>query len=163
MISKDVTSRRSGKFAIGVWRNQRGVTLIELMIVVVILSVIASIAYPSYTQFIIRAKRNAATTMLLQVADRQQQYFMDNKRYAANMTSLGYDNATVMISDDGNIITSGDDQRIYGISLSNTTATTYTLNATPQLRQAEKDTTCGTLTLTHSGQKSQVGSGDNCW
>ena len=70
-------------------RRQLGVTLMELMIVVAIISIIAAISYPSYEQFIVRAKRSAGTSMLMQVADRQQQYFMDNKRYAASLTNLG--------------------------------------------------------------------------
>ena len=144
-------------------RQQRGVTLMELMTVVTIISIIAAISYPSYEQFVVRAKRSAGTSMLLQVADRQQQYFMDNKRYAANLTNLGFDDATVMIGDDGNIVYTGADDRVYGISLSNTTATTYTLTATPQLRQAEKDSACGNLTLDHSGDKGATGSSDRCW
>jgi type IV pilus assembly protein PilE len=143
--------------------RQRGITLMELLIVVTIISIIAAISYPSYTQFIVRAKRNAGSSMLLQVADRQQQYFMDNKRYAANLTSLGFDENTIMIGDDGNILSSGDGDRIYGISLSEVTATSYKLTATPQLQQSAKDTKCGNLTLTHTGAKGQSGSGDNCW
>lgn len=135
----------------------------ELMTVVTIISIIAAISYPSYEQFVVRAKRSAGTSMLMQVADRQQQYFMDNKRYAASMTNLGFDDGTVMIGDDGNIVTAGDDDRVYGISLSNTTATTYTLTAAPQLRQAEKDKSCGALTLDHSGGKGASGSSDRCW
>jgi type IV pilus assembly protein PilE len=135
----------------------------ELMTVVTIISIVAAISYPSYTQFIIRAKRSAGTSMLMQIADRQQQYFMDNKRYAANLTSLGFDDDTVMIGDDGTILTASDADRVYGVSLSVATATTYTLTATPQLRQSEKDSTCGNLTLTHTGAKGQSGSGDTCW
>jgi len=145
------------------YKRQRGVTLMELMTVVTIISIIAAVSYPSYTQFIIRAKRSAGTSMLMQVADRQQQYFMDNKRYAANLTNLGFDDDTVMIADDGNIVSSSDEDRVYGISLSVVTATTYTLTATPQLRQSAKDSSCGSLSLTHTGAKSQSGTGDNCW
>ena len=41
--------------------RQMGVTLIEMMVVLVILAIIVAYAYPSYTQFIVRAKRNAGT------------------------------------------------------------------------------------------------------
>lgn len=153
----------SGIGGVAMRRRQRGVTLMELMTVVTIISIIAAVSYPSYEQFIVRAKRSTGTSMLLQVADRQQQYFMDNKRYAASMINLGFDDPTVMIGDDGNIVSASDDDRVYGISLSNTTATTYTLTATPQLRQAEKDSTCGNLTLDHSGDKGASGYSDRCW
>ena len=69
---------------------QRGVTLIELMIVIVILAVIASFAYPSYMNYVVDTKRTAAASILLQVADRQQQFFMDNKRFTNDLTNLGF-------------------------------------------------------------------------
>jgi len=143
--------------------RQAGVTLMELMIVVVIIGIIASVAYPSYTQFIVRAKRSAGSTMLLQVADRQQQFFMDNKRFAASLESLGFTADPFMMDDQGAVVADGDADRIYRISLTDTTATTYTANAVPQNIQASKDLKCGSLTLTHAGEKSQSGSGDNCW
>lgn len=135
----------------------------ELLTVVAIISIIAAVSYPSYEQFVVRAKRSAGTSMLLQIADRQQQFFMDNKRYAANLTSLGFDNNTVMITDDGNFVSATDDKRVYGISVSASTATTYTLLATPQLRQAAKDSKCGNLSLTHAGDRMASGDGENCW
>jgi len=143
--------------------KQKGVTLLELMIVVVIIAIISAFAYPSYTRFIIRAKRTAGTSMLLQIADRQQQFFMDNKRFAANLVRLGYAGNTVMIDEDGAVVADGDADRIYNISVSAVTATTYTLTATPQLVQASKDSACGSLTLTEAGVKGYSGSGGECW
>ncbi len=69
---------------------QRGLTLIELLIVMVIVAIIGAVAYPSYIEHVVKTKRTAATSMLLQVADRQQQFFMDNKAYTANLTNLGF-------------------------------------------------------------------------
>ncbi len=143
--------------------RQKGVTLLELMIVVVIIAIISTFAYPSYTQFILRAKRTAGTSMLLQIADRQQQFFMDNKRFAANLTRLGYAGNTVMIDEEGAVIADGDADRIYNISVSASTATTYTLTAAPQLIQASKDTKCGSLTLSDAGVKGYSGGGGDCW
>ena len=71
--------------------GQQGVTLLELMIVLVIIAIMASFAYPSYQQYIVNTKRTAATSTLLRVADRQQQFFMDNKRYAADLTTLEHE------------------------------------------------------------------------
>ena len=148
---------------IGQYERQAGVTLIELMIVIVIIAIIASAAYPLYTQYVVRAKRSVGTTMLLQVADRQQQYFMDHKRYASSLESLGFTSNPFMMNDQGTLVADGDPQRIYGISLSDTTATTYTATAEPQENQANKDTQCASLTLTHTGEKGQSGSGTKCW
>lgn len=145
------------------FRRQKGVTLLELMIVVVIIAIISTFAYPSYTQFVLRAKRTAGTSMLLQIADRQQQFFMDNKRFAANLTRLGYPGNTVMIDEEGAVVVDASADRIYNISVSAATATTYTLTAAPQLVQASKDTKCGSLTLNNAGVKGHGGTGGDCW
>ncbi len=143
--------------------RQAGVTLIELMIVIVIIAIIASSAYPLYTQYVVRAKRSVGTSMLMQVADRQQQYFMDNKRYASSLESLGYTSSPFMMNDEGKLVGDADPKRIYDISLSDTSATSYTATAEPQENQADKDTKCMSLTLTHTGEKGHSGSGTNCW
>jgi type IV pilus assembly protein PilE len=143
--------------------KQKGVTLMELMIVVVIIGIIAAIAYPSYTQFIAKTKRAAGTSVLLQIADRQQQFFMDNKQFATKFTSLGYASDAMMVNEDGTIVTASDSRRTYKIALSGASATAYTVEAIPQLVQASKDADCGTMTLTNSGVKGHSGSGDNCW
>lgn len=142
---------------------QRGVTLMELLIVVAIIAIIASVAYPSYTQFVVRSKRAAAAGMLMQIADRQQQFFMDNKRYAGSLTSLGFANDSVMIDEEGGIVPTADGGRVYNIQISASNIITYELTATPQLKQADRDTDCGNLTLTHTGAKGYSGSGGKCW
>ena len=71
------------------FRAQNGVTLIELMVVAGIVALLAAIAYPSYDRYVVRSKRAVAQNALLQIADRQQQFFMDNKRYAADVTWQG--------------------------------------------------------------------------
>jgi type IV pilus assembly protein PilE len=143
--------------------RQRGVTLMELLIVVAIISIIAAVAYPSYTQFVTRSKRSVATGMLLSIADRQQQFFMDNKRFASTLTSLGYASEKIMIDDQGGIVASGADDRVYEVEISASNFVTYELTATPQLIQAKKDTDCGALTLTHTGERGYSGSGGHCW
>ena len=87
-----------------IMHKQKGVTLLELMIVAAIIAIIGAFAYPSYMEYVVRAKRTAAATMLMQVADRQQQFFMDNKRYAANLTRLGFADDVITIDEDGQII-----------------------------------------------------------
>ncbi len=142
---------------------QRGVTLMELMIVVAIVSIIATIAYPSYTQYVVNTKRTAATSTLLQVADRQQQFFMDNKRYANDMTDLGFAANPLFVSDDGMPAAAGDTDAVYVFGLANVTATTYTTLAAPLAAQLERDTDCGTLTLNQAGARSATGTADDCW
>lgn len=142
---------------------QRGMTLIEVLIVVVIISILASIAYPSYTDFITRSKRSTGQSALMQLADRQQQFFMDNKRFAATLTDLGYAADPFAIDDQGAVVAVGDASSVYDISMNNLTAITFTAVADPVNVQATRDTDCGTLSLTQAGAKTASTGSNNCW
>jgi type IV pilus assembly protein PilE len=144
-------------------RNEAGVTLVELMVVVAIVAAIFAIAFPSYERYIVRAKRAVGQNAVLQVADRQQQFFMDNKRFAADMTNLGFNANPWIVDDDGASTVAGDADAVYSLALSNVTATTWTVTATPLNGQLSRDTDCGNLTITQAGTKGSSGGGDNCW
>ncbi len=64
-------------------RSIKGFTLIEVMIVVVIVAILATIAYPSYQQYVIRSNRAAAQAVMMDLANRQQQFLMANRAYAS--------------------------------------------------------------------------------
>ncbi len=112
-------------------RRQHGVTLIELMIVAAIIAILSAFAYPAYQEYVIRAKRTVAQNTLLQVADRQQQFFMDNKQFADDMTDLGYAADPYVVGDDGVSTVAGDAGAVYSLSFSNVTATTWTATSSP--------------------------------
>ena len=143
--------------------GQLGFSLIELMVVVAIVAIISAIAYPSYQRYVIKAKRTVAQSALLQVADRQQQFFMDNKRFAADLNNLGFGANPYVLDDDGMSTVSGDTQAVYSLSLSNVTATTWTATAAPLHGQLSRDSYCGSLSLTQTGAKGKTGSSDKCW
>jgi len=144
-------------------RQQRGVTMLELLIVVAIIAIISAFGYPSYMRYVVNTKRTAATSALLRIADRQQQFFMDNKTYAANLTNLGFAANPLVISDDGMTAAAGDADAVYSISLSNIAATTYTITAAPLHGQLDRDTDCGSLTLNQAGIRGNSAGGDDCW
>jgi type IV pilus assembly protein PilE len=146
-------------------RRTAGFTLVETMIVVVILAIIAAVGYPTYIEYVVRSHRQAARAALYQVADRQEQFFLDNKRYAATLDELNYADEVIGLDQDGQFTAADDAGRTYRVTLDGDEAsdTTYTVQAIPDLVQAERDTDCGTLSLTHTGERDQTGDGANCW
>lgn len=123
---------------------QRGITLLELMIVLAILAVIAAIAIPSYEEVMQRSRRSEAREALSDFAARQEQFFFNNKVYASTAGALGR-NATT-------------ENGYYVITIPATTATSYTLTATAQGSQ-NQDTDCAAMNLTSTGSRTPV----DCW
>ena len=99
--------------------RQGGFTLVELMIVVVILGIIAAVAFPAYTNFVRQARRADAQTHLTEIAGRQEKFYANNLRYASSLEALGY--AAPYPSIDGHY-------RITGMAW---TGQTYSLTAAP--------------------------------
>lgn len=141
-------------------KANRGVTLIELMIVVTIVSILAAVAYPAYTQYVVKTKRGIAASTLVQLANRQEQYFLDNKTYADTFAKLGASGEYV---DKNSNTSSVADGSIYKLSIASTTRT-FTLTAQPVGAQTE-DTKCANLTLDEKGKKGISGDGTvkDCW
>lgn len=69
-------------------KKSQGFTLIELMIVVVIIGILASIAYPSYTQYVVRASREAAQTELMRMAGVQEKIYLNSNSYTINAAPI---------------------------------------------------------------------------
>ena len=142
---------------------QRAFTLIELMIVVAIIAIIAAIAYPSYQKFVTKSVRSQGKSILVQIATRQENFFLDNKAYAAMMTELGYTADPLHVSREGSEVASTSDKAIYKIQFSSASATAFTVDAIPVAHHAVQDTDCGTLTLSNTGVRSQTGTSSDCW
>ena len=67
----------------------RGFTLIEVIITVAIVAILATVALPTYRDHIRKSRRAEAQAYLMAVAGRQQQFLLDTRGYAPNLTTVG--------------------------------------------------------------------------
>ena len=65
----------------------RGVTLVELLTVVVIVAILSSIAVPTYRSYVLRAQRTEATATLLRAQAAQEKFFAQNNIYAEDLAA----------------------------------------------------------------------------
>lgn len=128
--------------------RQRGVTLIELLIVVVVVGILVGIAYPSYTGYVQRANRADAQAILMLHAQTHERFFTTNLTYTGSplVPSVAPAGAA------------GTNVR-YNISyLVAPTASVYTLRAVPA--NAQVGDACGTMTINQAGAVTPVA---GCW
>ena len=132
-----------------------GVTLIELLIAVAIMGILASVAYPSYVDYVLRSNRSEPQRELSKLASLQEQYFIDHRTYTTDMTLLGMA-ASPYITESGNYSIAGVIGSSGGIA-----GVTFTLTATALGNQASKDSGCATLSINEVGVKTATST--TCW
>ena len=139
-------------------RRQRGVTLIELLVAVVIVGILGMIAYPSYTSHLVKSRRAQATACLQEAAQYMERFYTTNLRYDQTATT------SIAVSLPTTARSPPRTGR-YLLSTASGSASASALKATPQGAQATADTQCGTLGLSQAGTKTITGTGTvaACW
>jgi type IV pilus assembly protein PilE len=121
---------------------RRGFTLIELMIVLAVIGILATIAYPSYQDSIRQARRIEAQSIMLDIQLLQEKYRVNHVSYGS-LTDLGS-------------FSSG----YYTFAISGNTAHAYTITATAKSGTSQAgDTGCSAMTLNQASAKTP----DSCW
>lgn len=132
-------------------KYMRGVTLMELMIVVVIVGILTAIAFPNYREYVARAKRSEAKAALLKIAVNQEKFYLQNNVFTENMTQLGFSTDPYTTDSDS-----------YTVDVdAGADASSFSATATYTGSDPEKDK-CKTFTIDGLGNK---GSGPylDCW
>lgn len=133
--------------------RQTGFTLIEVMIVVAIIGILSSIAYPSYTEYVRKGHRASAKAALLQAAQWMERAatatgtYPVTANFPANLKTVEGDRYTIEAESDG---------------------ATFNLTATP--KGAQSGDKCGNFTLTNTGlpgangkKSGEAGYDASCW
>lgn len=129
-------------------RRIDGFTLMELIVAMVIIGIIAAIAIPNYSEYVLRGYRSSAQAFIADVASRQAQFFLDRRTYAATVAAL-------------NMAAPAEIANRYDIAIATAAGppATFTVTATPTGTQATDR--CGAMTINQAGNKGAAGT--RCW
>jgi type IV pilus assembly protein PilE len=145
---KTITSAK----AMALSNTENGFTLMELMITVAVVGIIAAVAFPSYTKQIAKGGRSAAQSFMFSLANKQEQYLLDNRQITTTVSDL--------------LTAPADVTKNYTVTIeAGVTPLSYTIKATPNSTQASRDAQCATLSLKNDGTKGISGTGTvaTCW
>lgn len=128
------------------YAGNKGFTLIELMVTVVILGIIAAIALPSYQEQVKKTRRVNAQSDLLELASYMERFYTENFTYAG--AALPFTESPK----EGN-------SKYYDLAIAASNATSYRLSAAP--KNAQANDRCGTMNVNQRGE--HTAALNDCW
>ncbi len=139
-------------------RRVAGFTLIEAMIVLGIIAILATIAYPSFMQSLRNGNRSDAQVALVRVTVNQERFFATNGTYTTNTALLGLQMVGATAYSDANHYVMSVAPGATGIGSS------YVLTATAAAGDMQTgDTGCTVLSIDSLGQRVPDPSVSRCW
>ena len=130
----------------------RGMTLIELMVVVAIVAILSTLAVGSYRRYVLRANRTDATSALLRIQVAEEKFFLQNNAYTTDLSAAGLGVPSPTPNGFYNLVVAG----------APAIATSFKATATATGAQTQ-DTSCQTLTIDDQGLRNSAPSTTDCW
>jgi type IV pilus assembly protein PilE len=143
--------------------SQRGVTLIELVVVMIIVGILAAVAIPSYRNYVLRSQRSDAKDALLALATAQEKHYLQCNTYATAIAGA----TNCAAGELQGVDESKNDW--YALAIDAANATNFTVSAVADVDGNQfQDTECRTFRVTGLGARTafDAGGADNtaeCW
>lgn len=134
-------------------KTQAGMTLIELIVVMVIIGILAAIAIPSYRQYVIRSQRVDATSGLLRLATAQEKFYLQNNTYATQ--------AQIATAPPGGLGIAGTEHGWYTLAITASSAAGFTATAVPVAGGPQASDACQLFQVDDRGVKTATI--PKCW
>ena len=135
--------------------RQRGLTLVELMVVVAVMAIIATVAYPMYTAQVQKTRRADAKIALESIAMAQERFYTVSGFYAGTLSSLQVSAA---------VQGGASDEGYYNVVVTNPGGTQFFAATASGTGRQAGDTDCASFTINQQGVKTATdGGGTNCW
>lgn len=122
--------------------RQRGFTLIEMMVVVLIIGILSAVAFPSYVSYVQKSRRFDVQAAMYKTAAEMEREYTEKNTYA-----------------DGGLAAEAASHPYYTVTFSAKSSQAYTIQAVPKDAQVKDE--CGTMTLAHTGAYAPTTKG--CW
>ena len=136
-------------------QRQKGFTLIELMVALVVLAILTSVAYPSFMQSMRKGNRSDASSALTRAAGAQERFFATNGTYTTDVTNLGFAAGGLT------------EHQMYVLTIvagATGIGSSYVITATAKAGKTQAlDTGCTVLSLNSLGQQLPDPAVSDCW